>query len=44
VEAVSNTSTVAQPVVGGDKNGSLQSVTAGLGPENDCAGEGQHKL
>jgi hypothetical protein len=28
-------------VVGGDEKGSLQSA---LGPENDCAGEGQQQL
>jgi hypothetical protein len=49
VEAGSNTSTVALRVVGGDENGSLESETVkygpmGLGPENDCAGEGQQQL
>jgi hypothetical protein len=41
VEAGSNTSTVALRVVGGDEKGSLKSETKGLGPEKDCAGEGQ---
>jgi hypothetical protein len=40
VEAGSNTSTVTLPVVGDDEKGSLESETLGLGPENDCAGEG----
>jgi hypothetical protein len=51
VEAGSNTSTVALRVVGGDEKGSLESETAnmvasptGLGPENDCAGEGKQQL
>jgi hypothetical protein len=46
VEAESNTSTVALRVIGGDEKGSLESETVkysptGLGPENDCAGEGE---
>jgi hypothetical protein len=49
VESGSNTSTVALQVVGGDGKGSLESETeknmftstTELGPENDCAGEGQ---
>jgi hypothetical protein len=51
VEAWSNTSTVALQVVGGNEKGSLRSeaismVTSpmGLGPDNDCAGEGQQQL
>jgi hypothetical protein len=47
VEAGSNTSTVALRVVGGDKNGSLESETENmlasptvLEPENEYAGEG----
>jgi hypothetical protein len=51
VEAGSNTSTVTLRDVGGDEKGGLESETAnmatsptGLGPENDCAGEGQHQL
>jgi hypothetical protein len=45
VEAVSNTSTVALRFVGGDeKERSLESDAVGLGPENDCAGEGQQQL
>jgi hypothetical protein len=51
VEAVSNASTVALRVVGGDEKGSLESETenmvvssTGLGPENDCAGEVQQQL
>jgi hypothetical protein len=48
VEAGSNTSTVTLLVVGGDEKGSLESEAVkygpspkGLGPENDCTGEGQ---
>jgi hypothetical protein len=41
-------STVALRVVGGDKKGCIESETVkypmGLGPENDCAGEGQQQL
>jgi hypothetical protein len=51
VEGGSNTSTVALRVVGGDEKKSLESETVnmvtspmGLGPENDCAGEGQQQL
>jgi hypothetical protein len=51
VEAGSNTSTVTLRVVGGDGKGSLESETVkyghdsyGLGPENDCTGEGQQEL
>jgi hypothetical protein len=51
VEAGSNTSTVTLRVIGGDEKGSLKSETVKyghefkrLGPENDCAGEGQHQL
>jgi hypothetical protein len=51
VEAGSNTSTVALRVVKGDEKGSLESETVkychdptGLGPENNCAGEGQEQL
>jgi hypothetical protein len=45
VEAGSNTSTVTLRVVGGDKKESLESETVkGLGPESDCAGEGQQEL
>jgi hypothetical protein len=48
VEAGSNTSTVALRDVGGDKKRSLESETVAspteLGPENDCAGEGQQQL
>jgi hypothetical protein len=46
VEAGSNTSTVTLRVVGGDEKGSLKYETSptGLGPENDCAGEGQLQL
>jgi hypothetical protein len=49
-EAGSNTSTVALRVVGGDEKRSLESETenmvtsaTGLGPENDCPGEGQQQ-
>jgi hypothetical protein len=51
VETRSNTSTIALRVVGGDENGSLESEIVNmvasateLGPENDCAGEGQQEL
>jgi hypothetical protein len=44
LEAGSNTSTVVLRVVGGDEEGSLESERVGLGPENDCAGEGQQQL
>jgi hypothetical protein len=47
VEAVSNTSTLTLPVVGGDEKGSLTSETENivasperLGPKKDCAGKG----
>jgi hypothetical protein len=50
VEAGSNTSSVALRVIG-DEKGSLESETVnmvtsvtGLGPESDCAGEGQQQL
>jgi hypothetical protein len=41
VEVGSNTTTVAQRVVGGDKKRSLESETV---TENECAGEGQQQL
>jgi hypothetical protein len=53
MEADSNTSTVTLRVAGGDEKGNLESETVkkkmatnptGLGPENDCAGEGQKQL
>jgi hypothetical protein len=51
VETVSNTSTLALRVVGGDEKGSLESdrvkygrEPTGLGSENDSAGEGQQQL
>jgi hypothetical protein len=51
VEAGSNTSTVALRVVGGDGKRSLESETLkygheshGIGPENDCADEGQQQM
>jgi hypothetical protein len=51
VEAGSNTSTVALPVVEGDEKGRLESETEnmvasqkGLGPENDRTGKGQQQL
>jgi hypothetical protein len=48
-EGRSNTSTIALRVIGGDKKGSLESETVkygptGLGPENECAGEGQQQM
>jgi hypothetical protein len=51
VEAGSNTSTVALRVVGGGKNGSIESGTeknmfanpTGFGFENECAGEDQQQ-
>jgi hypothetical protein len=39
-----NTFTVTLRVVGGDEKRSLESETVKLGPENDCASEGQWKL
>jgi hypothetical protein len=50
VEVGSNTSTVTLRVVGGDEKRNLESETVvvtsptGLGPEIDCAGEGQEQL
>jgi hypothetical protein len=51
MEAGSNKSIVALRLVGGDEKGSLESETVkyvrestGLGPEDDCAGEGQQQL
>jgi hypothetical protein len=44
MEAGSNTSTVTLRVVGGDEKGILDSETLALGPENDCAVEGQQQL
>jgi hypothetical protein len=44
MEAGSNTSTVTLRVVGGDEKENFESETVGLGPENDCAGEGQEQL
>jgi hypothetical protein len=53
MEESSNISTVALRVVGGDEKGSLESETVkygmvaspvGLGPENDCVGEGKQQL
>jgi hypothetical protein len=51
VEAESNASTVTLRVVGGDEKGvsdlrqeNIVSSPMGLGPENDCAGEGHGQL
>jgi hypothetical protein len=50
VEEVSNTSTVALRLVGGDKKGSLKYETVKYGHEShrtrirECAGEGQQQL
>jgi hypothetical protein len=51
VEVGLNTSTVALRVVGGDKEGSLESETVkyglspmGLGSKNNCAGDSQQQL